>query len=140
MNYQAISAFADIALVLIAVLALWMARGQVKFARLSALLSLEQDMYQRRYQFQLISKELISDNTPDQKNLLENRLDDAIENYLNSLDRLSSCILSAHFDEKTLRSEYRDVLNETVSQFKEKFGADTPYRKLLKLHDKWKDN
>ena len=61
------------------------------------------------------------------------------ENYLNSLDRLSYCILHDYLSDRDWRTEYRDTIFDVVDTYDEKFGVSTRYRNTIKIYDKWKN-
>jgi len=64
---------------------------------------------------------------------------EAQENYLNSLDRLCFCVLRNKFSEDELRADYRDVVKRAIEDFPGQFTAASPFRNILKLHNKWAD-
>lgn len=59
--------------------------------------------------------------------------------YLNSLDRLCYCLEKDLLSENELRSEYRDVINRAIKDFKDDFNTGTPYRNIKKVYEKWAD-
>lgn len=130
--YTIISAGALIAAIFAGV----MIYGQLKSARWMSLLTLEQDMANRRDKFLKIKDRLreggddasISSDYVVQK-----------ENYLNSLERLASSVLNGNFPEKEMKQDYREYITDVVRAFPDKFKAGTSYRKILKLHEKWQD-
>jgi hypothetical protein len=67
----------------------------------------------------------------------ELRLEEKIEQYLNSWDRLCACIIRGNVDEETYRQDYRPGLAEIVSQHKDKLGPDTRHHNILKVHQSW---
>lgn len=71
--------------------------------------------------------------------VLHGRYDEALENYLNVFDRLCYFILKNKLTEEDFRTEYRDMLRDTIKGYKEKFGEESPYRNMKKLHNKWAD-
>ncbi len=64
----------------------------------------------------------------------------ALENYLNSLDRLAYCIIHEYIADRDWRTEYRDVLFQVVDKKKEQFGVNSSFRNIIKLYNRWKDN
>jgi len=66
------------------------------------------------------------------------RIEVAKENYLNSLDRLSYCILHNYLSDKDWRTEYRDTIFDAVDKNENSFGLSSRYRNIIKIYDKWK--
>jgi len=71
--------------------------------------------------------------------ILDGLFEEALEDYLNVFDRLSSFILKKCLKEEDFRIEYRDMLFYTIKEESEKFQTGTRYRNMVKLYDKWKD-
>jgi hypothetical protein len=65
------------------------------------------------------------------------RLDEKIEQYLNSWDRLCACIIRGNVDEQTYRQDYRPGLAEIVTQYRDKLGPDTRHHNILRVHQAW---
>jgi len=78
-----------------------------------------------------LSKELLG--------IYRDKIDVAKENYLNSLDRLSYCILHDYLSDRDWRTEYRDTIFDAVDSYKENFGVSSRYRNTIKIYDKWKN-
>jgi len=137
----------------VGITALWRLVAQVRAAveansigQLNALLLLEQDMSRRRERVGKLTNELTRiklspDYIADQKTMdpIILEFEEATENYLNSLDRLCFCILRNKFSEEELRSDYRDVVKRAVGDFPNQFLAGSPFRNIVKLHDRWAD-
>lgn len=67
------------------------------------------------------------------------KLNSAVENYLNALDRLSANILRGYIQEKEYKIDYRDVINSAVENYSEHFkGVQRKFRNVLDIYDKWK--
>lgn len=110
--------------------------GQLKSARWMSLLTLEQDMANRRDKFLKIRDRL--DNESDNASIVADYSVQK-ENYLNSLERLASSVLNGSFPEREMKQDYREYITDVVRNFPDEFRAGTSYRKILKLHEKWQD-
>ncbi|KON88016.1 hypothetical protein AF332_15100 [Sporosarcina globispora] len=71
--------------------------------------------------------------------LAKKAINEAIENYLNSLDRLCACIRRGHVPEDEYRKDYRDVIKQTIKNYKSYFGPGTSFTNILKLNEKWSE-
>lgn len=109
---------------------------QLKIARWTALLALEQDMANRRRHLTEIGLQL---GTADPPKNLEQTYRAEKESYLNSVDRLASSILNRNLPEQEMKQDYRDLISQTVREFPEDFRAGTRYRKTLSLDERWQD-
>lgn len=114
--------------------------------QLNALLVLEQDMSRRRdrigeiaAEMEQIQKSPAYNVDPTILNPVVRQFKEAHENYLNSLDRLCFCVLRNKFSEDELRADYRDVVRRAIDDSPDRFTASSPFRNILKLHDKWAD-
>jgi len=67
----------------------------------------------------------------------EKYLDNAVENWLYSVNRLCFCIKNEYLKEKDWKVEYRDYITEVVETYKDKFGITTKYRNIIDIYDKW---
>ncbi|UEM37670.1 hypothetical protein [Pectobacterium aquaticum] len=67
-------------------------------------------------------------------------LNECIENYLNSLDRLCFCIIKGYFDNDDMKIEYRHVLNDAVKENPTYFQQSSKHRNIIKIHEKWADS
>ena len=110
--------------------------NQLKIARWTALLALEQDMAARRRHLTDIGHRIGSEGAP--ANITQVYRAEK-ESYMNSVDRLASSILNGNFPELEMKQDYRDLIASTVREFPEEFQAATRYRKILKLYEKWQD-
>ncbi|HAU28996.1 MAG TPA: hypothetical protein DCW68_02660 [Rhodospirillaceae bacterium] len=134
--------------VICGVILIYLARKQLKasaeainISRWDSLLSFEQDMFSRQANFISISQK-IRDAKLENKGeteLIKAEHEAAKEIYLNSVDRLATCILRGHFSDPEMRPDYSDFINNVVNQFKDDLGVATHYRNIVKLYDKWKD-
>jgi hypothetical protein len=116
------------------VLAGWFLFGQLKTARWTALLALEQDMASRRRHLTEIATTLAGSNPPPN---IREIYEAEKESYLNSVDRLASSILNRNFPEKEMKQDYRDLISATVAQFPDDFRTGTTRWKTVELHQKW---
>ncbi|MEM8927091.1 MAG: hypothetical protein AAGC45_02720 [Bacteroidota bacterium] len=115
---------------------------------LMTVLELESELNKRKESFDKANFELRHYNIEVQKSrenlnkeLLEiykDKINISKENYLNSLDRLSYCILHKYLPDRDWRTEYRDTIFDTVDSFKDNFGVSTRFRNTTKLYEKWK--
>jgi hypothetical protein len=110
--------------------------NQLKIARWTALLALEQDMAARRRHLTDTARAVSLPNPPDN---IEQIYRAEKESYLNSVDRLASSILNGNFPELEMKQDYRDLIGQTVREFPDEFQAATRYRKTLTLYEKWQD-
>jgi hypothetical protein len=120
-----------------------------KNSTLMTVLELESELNKRKENFDKTNFELREYNLEVEnskkklsKELLEiyrDKIDVAKENYLNSLDRLSYCILHDYLSDRDWRTEYRDTIFDAVDSYKENFGVSSRYRNTIKIYDKWKN-
>lgn len=119
-----------------------------KNSTLMTVLELESELNKRKENFDKANFELREYNLEIEnskkklsKELLEiyrDKIDVSKENYLNSLDRLSYCILHDYLSDRDWRTEYRDTIFDAVDSYKESFGVSSRYRNTIKIYDKWK--
>ena len=119
-----------------------------KNSTLIAVLELESELNKRKENFDKVNFELREydlelENSKKKvnKELLEifiDKIDVAKENYLNSLDRLSYCILHEYLSDRDWRTEYRDTIFDAVDSYKENYGVSSRYRNTIRIYDKWK--
>lgn len=119
-----------------------------KNSTLMTVLELESELNKRKESFDKTNFELMEYNLEIEtskkklnKDLLAiyaEKIEVSKENYLNSLDRLSYCILHNYLSDRDWRTEYRDTIFDAVDNYNEKFGISTRYRNTVKIYDKWK--
>ena len=119
-----------------------------KNSTLMTVLELESELNKRKENFDKANFELREYNLEIEnskkklsKELLEiyrDKIEVSKENYLNSLDRLSYCILHDYLSDRDWRTEYRDTIFDAVDSYKENFGVSSRYRNTIKIYDKWK--
>ena len=108
-----------------------------KLDRLKVVLEIENQINTRKSEFDKTNK-LIQESSID-KNLevLQNYFNTTKENYLNALDRLCYCIDKNYIDERDWKSEYRNMLRDTIETFPDDFNEASPYRNIKKINNKW---
>ncbi|MGV8815904.1 MAG: hypothetical protein ACOH2D_17525 [Gelidibacter sp.] len=119
-----------------------------KNSTLMTVLELESELNKRKENFDKANFELREYNLEIKKDkkkldgeLLEiysDKINVAKENYLNSLDRLSYCILHNYLSDRDWRIEYRDIIFEAIDNYQESFGVSSRYRNTIKIYKKWK--
>jgi hypothetical protein len=74
-----------------------------------------------------------------EKEIYKKKLNAAIENWLNSVNRLCFCIMRDYLKEKDWKIEYRDYISNVVKnkKFEKYFGAASIYRNIIDLNNKW---
>ncbi|AUT91689.1 TPA: hypothetical protein ACKRKP_000789 [Proteus mirabilis] len=140
---------------IIALLMLFSVRNQIakaveanRISKLNSLLSIESQIVLRRQELsaagialnefkKLTQEEKDSNELFDMASL---RFNEAVQTYLNSLDRLCYCIIKKYLDDADMKVEYRQIINSAVTKHEDKFGASTPYRNIKKIYDKWSDS
>ncbi|WP_449543182.1 hypothetical protein [Enterobacter ludwigii] len=66
------------------------------------------------------------------------RYNEAVQMYLNGLDRLCFCIKKGYLDKNDMKVEYREIIISAVKDHEEKFGKSTSYTNIIDIHDEWK--
>jgi len=120
-----------------------------KNSTLMTVLELESELNKRKESFDKANFELREYNLEikkDKKNLNKDLLEIYIdkinvakENYFNSLDRLSYCIIHEYLSDRDWRTEYREIIFDAVDKYEESFGVSSRYRNTIKIYDKWKN-
>ena len=115
-----------------------------KLAALGNVLQLENTIHQRR---EMITERFASlKNLSSQASISKDQVDSAskllnesVESYLNSVDRLCASMLRKLIPEEEYRKDYRPLVNEimTGDMFKPFFHAGTPYRNIVNIHGIW---
>lgn len=109
---------------------------------LKTILDLEAELHQHKSKIDEVSSKMRIAEVSNQSNLLEIHSDDleaAIENYFNILDRLCYCILKDYLLDRDWKSEYNDLLKDTVRSNESKFGPGTYFKNIIGLYKKWND-
>lgn len=71
--------------------------------------------------------------------LLQDKFNTSLENYLNSLDRFCYCVLHNYISDRDWKTEYRDVVFDIVDNNPENFNVNSRFRNTIKIYQKWKD-
>lgn len=114
-----------------------------KINKLIALLDLEKTINSNRLELSKTSHYInlesnnLNENELDSWNL---QLDQCIETYLNSVDRLCFCLLNSYFDDDELRREFRMMINETYETYNPQINKGTHFRNIKKIYEKWSDS
>lgn len=71
--------------------------------------------------------------------------DRAVENYLNLFERLCFFILNKTFDEQQYKTQYRNMLNNTISSLSSQGkpfnnAANPTYKKMIALNNRWQNS
>jgi len=148
----AINTFISLGILLVAYVQLKKVKEQLKNlsdnqrnSTLMTVLELESEMFKRKEALDKISFEIreigisgknLSEETIE---LLDDKNNVAIENYLNSLDRFCYCILHKYISDRDWKTEYRDVIFDAVDNYEEKYGTSSRFRNTKRLFHKWKD-
>jgi hypothetical protein len=116
--------------------------SQLKNTTLTNVLSLEAEMNDRKEKVDNINNEIEKLNLDHKLNkdvqiVYENFLNAAIENWLNSIDRLCFCIKNDYLIEKDWKVEYRDYIIGVVKEFENNFGPASKYKNILDINNKW---
>jgi uncharacterized membrane-anchored protein YhcB (DUF1043 family) len=112
------------------------ATSQLKNTTLTNVLSLEAEMNDRKEKVDNINNEIEKQNldnklTQDVRDVYEKFQNAAIENWLNSIDRLCFCIKNNYLIEKDWKVEYRDYIINVVKTFENKFGVASRYKNII---------
>lgn len=146
--YNLLSLITYIISAIIALLMLWSVRGQIKEAvesnkinTLNSLLALEAQIAERRRE---LSSAGISLGKFDTEEVSEEytaaslRFGEAVQMYLNGLDRLCYCVKKKYLDNNDMKLEYRTIISEAIADHPEKFTATTIYTNILDINEQWK--
>ncbi len=125
-----------------AIIQIYQIKNQLSSATLTNVLTLEAEMNSRKAKLDDINNEI-------EKAKIEGKLDknakevfkryqnSAIENWLNSVDRLCFCIKSNYLKEKDWKMEYRDYIIDIVRTYEDKFGESSLYTNIKDINQKW---
>jgi hypothetical protein len=68
------------------------------------------------------------------------RLNGAIDNYLNALDRICSFLRKGALPEDEYRPDYREIINEAIAKYESRFGgAQNHFRNVKAIYDSWRE-
>lgn len=124
-------------------IAAWISvRTSTKNSSVMMVLEIENQMNERKSMWDKAATELrqahAEGKSEDLQIILGEYLDTTKENYFNSLDRLCFCISKRYLKDKDWRVEYRNLLNNTISDHPDDFNASkTYYKNALDLNNKW---
>lgn len=114
-----------------------------KINRLIALLDVEKTININRVEVSKTSHYINLESSGMDENQLDSwnlQLEQCIENYLNSVDRLCFCLLNSYFDDDELRKEFRMMINETYESYNTQINKGTHFRNIKKIYNKWSDH
>lgn len=144
-----ITSVASAAAVLVALGGVYVAYGQLKRLNetlrtnsLMAVLAIESDLGERKEKIDELTRQIAinsSRSSVDSKELqaYQTALDAAIENWLNSLERVCFCINKGYIPEKDWRAEYRGYVADAIQNNGALYGAGTRYKNTIDVHEKW---
>lgn len=71
--------------------------------------------------------------------------DSSVENYLNLFERLCFFILNKTFDEQQYKTQYRNMLNNTITSLSSlgkpfNNAANPTYKKMIELNNRWQNS
>jgi len=118
-------------------------RKDLKMSSLMAVLEIESEMNKRKEKLDEVNfniRKLENEGKLTEKlaEILEDENNCALENYLNSIDRLAYCILKGYLSDRDWKTEYRDLIFKTLRDNENKFGTGTFYNNTVKLYENWK--
>lgn len=130
-------------LLLVAWIQLSKLRNELKMNSLMAILEMESQMNSRKEKvddvgFRMRNLEIEGKLSDSLKDILSDEYHTAVENWINSVDRLAYCILKKYLEDRDWRSEYRDYVQNLVKEFESRFGAGSRYTNIIDLNNKWK--
>lgn len=110
--------------------------------RLNSLLEIEDQLAKRRQTLSEAGIELVELGKTGDKDKLDAvslRYNEAVQMYLNGLDRLCFCVEKGYLSDDEIRLEYRDIISRAVTDFQKEFMTASPYRNIKKVYDRWAD-
>ena len=114
-----------------------------KVESLKIVLEIETQLNSRKLELDKASKQVREaeiEKVPDNvMEILEDYFKAVKENYLNSLDRLCYCIDRKFIEDKDWRSEYRNLLKDTIDSYPDDFNEASPYRNLKRINKEWQE-
>lgn len=118
-------------------------RTELRMNSLMAVLEIESEMNSRKEKLDSVAfkiRALAAENTLSNKlkEVLTDERSCALENWLNSVDRLAYCILKNYLKDRDWRSEYRDYIQNIVRDNESLFGAGSRYINIIDINNKWK--
>lgn len=118
---------------------------QLETNSLQVVLEIETQMNSRKLEFDRVAKDirlLEADGTDDSKKqekiiIMVDFFNTTKESYFNALDRLCFCILRGYLKDKEWKTEYRNLLKETIDTYTTDFNEASPYRNIKDLNNRW---
>jgi hypothetical protein len=138
-------ALAGLASIIVGIRALYQTNKQNAFSNVVAC---EEMMIAARARFSEALAEQVLANTDAgghpglvaaRRGLADKKVDESLESYLNTVDRLCAALDRANIPEDVYRSDYRPLINDTMTSFKHKLGPGTVHRHIVKIHGEWAD-
>ena len=125
-----------------AIIQIYQIKNQLSSATLTNVLTLEAEMNSRKAKLDDINNEIEKANLEGKldkntKEVFRKYQNSAIENWLNSVDRLCFCIKSNYLKEKDWKMEYRDYIIDIVRTYEDKFGESSLYTNIKDINQKW---
>ncbi len=108
---------------------------QLENAKWNALLSFEKDMNDRRQRLSDVAQKLIPES-PEKHKVAYG---EALESYLNTVERLAASVLKEQFPESEMKASYRNFIASTIKEYEKHFGAGSSYPRTIELNEKWRD-
>lgn len=112
-----------------------------KVDSLKVVLEIETQMNQRKLEFDKASREVrevhLEKYSDDKMDILNDYFHTTKENYFNALDRLCYCIDKKYIDDKDWKTEYRNMLRDTIKIYEDDFNEASPYNNIKKINRKW---
>lgn len=115
-------------------------KNLIRANSLKTILDLESELNQRKSRIDDITSKIRTaekDANIDVIDIYNDDLEAAQESYFNALDRLCYCVLKGYLEDRDWKSEYSDLLKETVRSNESSFGIGTYYKNIKKLYEKW---
>jgi hypothetical protein len=72
--------------------------------------------------------------------ILEFRIAEKVEQYLNALDRLCACIIRGDVDEARYRQDYRSGIQDAIDGHADHLGPNTRHPNIIKVHEAWRSD
>jgi hypothetical protein len=146
-DYANIATISSVAVAAGALLVAWRqlsgVRTELRMNSLMAVLEIEAEMNSRKEKVDSIAfkvRTLATEGklSDDLKDVLTDERGCALENWLNSVDRLAYCILKNYLKDRDWRSEYCDYIQNIVRDNEFLFGAGSRYTNIIDINDRWK--
>jgi len=112
-----------------------------QISNVMAVIQLESSIAEARYHYtEALARFATLGDTPDPKALDFAKAIKAAaeEQYLNTVDRLCTCIIRRQVDEEVYRRDYRKLIcTDLVKDFKEYLGVGTRYPNIVAVQQAW---